>query len=182
MSAWYLVYCKPREEVRAQQNFALQTIQTYLPKIMQTKIQKGKKVIVESPLFPNYLFVRFDPKIISVSTIRSTRGVSQIVGCQETMTPLCHLVFALRQQEKQRKIIADSNQLSKNNLEEVVPLFKAGDKIVFSNGPFQDLEGVFEQKNGNKRCMVLLKILGEMKRTKVPLSSIKVAKKGNIDD
>ncbi|MGL4614970.1 MAG: transcription termination/antitermination NusG family protein, partial [Shewanella sp.] len=35
MKAWYLLYCKPRSEARAQQNLALQQIETYLPMIWQ---------------------------------------------------------------------------------------------------------------------------------------------------
>lgn len=177
MNAWYLLYCKPKEEIRAQKNFELQNIQTYMPMVTQQKLQKGKKVIVKNALFPNYLFVKFDPKETSVATVKGTRGVSQLVDCKENMTPLCHLVFALRQQEKQLEMACDLNtghhELSISPKPEFVP----GELIRFTEGPFSDLEGIFEQKNGTKRCHVLLKILGQMKRTKVPLKSIASVKK-----
>ena len=174
MKAWYLLYCKPREEIRAQKNFELQKIETYFPMLTEKKIQKGKKVKIKTALFPNYLFVYFNPEVTSVSSIRSTRGVSQLVDCREKMTPLCHLVVALRDQEGKQNFEKGNVDLRNEQQDKVVdiPEFQPGEKIRFTEGPFADLEGVFQQKNGVKRCHVLLNILGQMKKTKVPLSSI----------
>ncbi len=35
--------------------------------------------MVSEPLFPNYLFVEFDPEVIHTTTISATRGVSHFV-------------------------------------------------------------------------------------------------------
>ena len=39
---------------------------------------RGKRIAVSEPLFPNYLFVEFDPERIH-TTISATRGVSHFV-------------------------------------------------------------------------------------------------------
>lgn len=173
MNAWYLLYCKPKSEMRAQQNLTLQNIHTYLPMVKSKKIVRGKEVLVKSPLFPNYIFAKFDPKVISVSKIKATRGVAQLVDCREEMTPLCHLVFALRRQEEKLNM-TDSPEAAIENTKQLddplsLPTFTAGEKVKFISGPFKDLEGVFEQSSGSQRCQVLMTVLGKIQSTKVPL-------------
>lgn len=41
-------------------------------------VRNRRKKVME-PLFPNYLFVKFDYEVIHFSTINSTRGVSHFV-------------------------------------------------------------------------------------------------------
>lgn len=40
---------------------------------------RGKRTTVSEPLFPNYMFVEFDPEVIHTTTINATRGVSHFV-------------------------------------------------------------------------------------------------------
>ncbi|MCL1077675.1 transcription/translation regulatory transformer protein RfaH [Parashewanella spongiae] len=158
MKAWYLLYCKPKSEVRAQQNLQIQEIETYLPLYKeQKKLRSGKTTEVKVPLFTNYLFIRFDPKVVPVSRIHSTRGVSQIVGCKEKMTPL------------DDELIESIRFNVTKQLNEAIPdeFFMKGDEVRFIDGPFKNIEGVFDEKSGEKRCFVLLKIMGQMKRVHV---------------
>ncbi|MGI2259740.1 transcription/translation regulatory transformer protein RfaH [Shewanella sp. GXUN23E] len=170
MNAWYLLYCKPKSELRAQQNLHLQQIQTYLPMVRIKKKVRGKDVVESAPLFPNYLFARFDPTVTSVARIKSTRGIASIVDCREQMTPLCHLVFALRRQEKTLGIIdiTESAWTTESKENRADYEFSPGDKVQFVEGPFTALEGVFEKHSSNERCMILLEVLGKMQLMKVP--------------
>lgn len=43
------------------------------------KIVRGKRTTVSEPLFPNYLFIEFDPEVIHTTTISATRGVNSFV-------------------------------------------------------------------------------------------------------
>ncbi|MBE8167174.1 MAG: transcription/translation regulatory transformer protein RfaH [Shewanella sp.] len=158
MKAWYLLYCKPKSELRAQQNLQIQEIETYLPLYKeQRKLRSGKLTEVKVPLFTNYLFIHFDPKITSVSRIHSTRGVSQIVGCKEVMTPLQDdLIDSIR--------FNVAKQLDEPILENFII---KGDGVRFNDGPFKNIEGIFDEKSGDKRCFVLLNIMGQMKRVHV---------------
>lgn len=53
------------------------------------KIVRGKRTAVSEPLFPNYLFVEFDPEVIHTTTINATRGVSHFVrfGASPAIVP-----------------------------------------------------------------------------------------------
>ncbi|MFQ6370351.1 transcription/translation regulatory transformer protein RfaH [Shewanella sp. YIC-542] len=150
MKAWYLLYCKPRSELRAQQHLSMQQLETYLPMLRSEKKEKGQSVIKKSPLFPNYLFIRFDPSETSVRQIHSTRGVARLVNCSEDMTPIDDLLIS---------------RLKRREMGE--PLVKAkvlgtGDKVRFCDGPFAELEGIFQEPCGDTRCRILFNFLGKM--------------------
>ncbi|KPZ67684.1 Transcription antitermination protein RfaH [Shewanella sp. P1-14-1] len=161
MKSWYLLYCKPRNERRAQQNLAMQQIESYLPVIQEEKTSQGKTKLVEVPLFPCYLFIYFDPTEVSVSRIHSTRGASRIIGCREDMTAIDNrIIQGIKNRVKQHKPDIDNG-------------LQHGDKVKFTDGPFVDLEAIFEEKNAEKRCFVLFNIMGQQKRMSVEEASIK---------
>ncbi|QYJ79919.1 transcription/translation regulatory transformer protein RfaH [Shewanella acanthi] len=163
MKAWYLLYCKPRSEARAQQNLALQNLETYLPMVSEQKSQRGQKRICRVPLFPNYLFIKFDPSLTSVKQVNSTRGVSSLVNCREQMTPIDDsIIHAIRMKE----LALPESVLAENEA------LKTGEKIRFIDGPFVDLEGIFQEKCPNKRCSILFNIMGQVKKMDVPEASV----------
>lgn len=161
MKSWYLLYCKPRHEIRAQQNLALQEVESYLPKITQQKTVRNKSQMVSAPLFPSYLFIYFDPQITSVSKIHNTRGASRIVGCREDMTPIDDRIISALKRRVQGHVPETEKTLAK------------GDKVKFVDGPFKDLEAIFDEDNPEKRCHVLFNIMGQQKRILVELENLK---------
>jgi transcriptional antiterminator RfaH len=175
MKDWYLLYCKPRGEARAVHNLTLQNIESYLPTIGEEKKVKGQVSVKRIPLFPGYLFVHFDPQITSVALIHSTRGVGRIVGCNELMTSVDDsIIHSIRLRE--HKLLSElllENELA-NDLAKAIndTELNQGDEIRFNEGPFVDLEGIFDEKSGDKRCHVLFDIMGQKKRVSVPISSI----------
>ncbi|GGB60410.1 transcription/translation regulatory transformer protein RfaH [Shewanella inventionis] len=167
MKSWYLLYCKPREEQRAQQNLALQQVESYLPMITQQKTIRNKKQMVTVPLFPSYLFIYFDPELTSVSKIHNTRGANRIVGCREDMTPI------------DDRIISALKRRVSGHIPEVEKPLTKGDKVKFVDGPFKDLEAIFDENNPDKRCHVLFTIMGQQKRILVELTNLKPIDKTN---
>lgn len=66
-----------------------QAVNCLAPMITLEKIVRGKRTAVSEPLFPNYLFVEFDPEVIHATTINATRGVSHFVrfGASPAIVP-----------------------------------------------------------------------------------------------
>lgn len=79
MQSWYLLYCKRGQLQRAQEHLERQAVSCLTPMITLEKMVRGKRTSVSEPLFPNYLFVEFDPEVIHTTTINATRGVSHFV-------------------------------------------------------------------------------------------------------
>lgn len=164
MKGWYLLYCKPKSELRAQLNLGMQGLETYLPMVQVEKKEKGLSQVKKSPLFPNYLFVKFDPYEFSVSKIHSTRGVARLVDCSEQLTPLNDILIT---QLKHQELIAPVLSSSKT--------FISGEKVRVLSGPFSELEGVFVEHSGQERCKVLFKFLGKLQSLEFDMADIQAA-------
>ncbi|OQA34667.1 MAG: Transcription antitermination protein RfaH [Betaproteobacteria bacterium ADurb.Bin341] len=148
---WYVVHTKPRQEKTALLNLEQQGYECYLPLLPTEKIRQGGLAVVEEPLFPRYLFIRLDAGASGKSwgPIRSTRGVSRLVtfGTEPAKVAPC-LIDTLRLQD---------NAGAKQPLR----LFKPGDRVVVTNGPFAGIEVVYQMSNGESRAMVLLEMLSK---------------------
>lgn len=155
---WYAVCCKPRQEAVAEENLLRQGYRTYLPRILNTRHRRGQWIDVIEPLFPRYLFIRIDPILRSTASVRSTRGAIDLVrfGGQPTVVPE-QVIETIRRR-------ADTNSgLHHDNR----PLFCAGEAIRLAEGPLAGMEGVFTEKDGEKRVIVLLELLGKANKTRV---------------
>ena len=76
---WFIAQIKPNSSHYATQNLERQGFQTFLPK-MEITNRKGNKFVVKNVyVFPGYIFVYFNPHIISWTKINSTYGVSKIL-------------------------------------------------------------------------------------------------------
>lgn len=60
MKRWYLLYCKRGEQQRAKMHLENQSVECFYPEVCVEKILRGKRQMVQEPLFPSYMFVRFD--------------------------------------------------------------------------------------------------------------------------
>ena len=77
---WCVAQIKPNSYDSAIQNLERQGFETFLPKMEITKRQKNKFIVKDVYVFPGYMFVCFDPRIITWTKINSTYGVSKILS------------------------------------------------------------------------------------------------------
>lgn len=157
---WYLAYTKPRQEHVAALNLQQQQFEVYLP-LYKTRKRKTEGGYIDSypPMFPRYLFFRPTQAEQSLSVIRSTKGISNLVAISLQLATIHDaIVDDIRQAEALR------NQLNLT----LSPKLRAGTKVRISAGSLQGLEGLVESST-NKRLVLLLDILGQ--HTKVSLDS-----------
>ncbi|WP_423186020.1 transcription/translation regulatory transformer protein RfaH [Alishewanella sp. d11] len=149
MDNWYLLYSKPREESRAQQQLANQGFESFVPQITLKKIQAGKTVLKTEPLFPRYIFLKPNSGL-NLSVVRSTRGVAGFVKFGQALAQVpASLVHSLLTQQIQQQAKLPEHP------------FKAGDKVEILSGPFAHLNAVFQQAEGESRSLILLSFLGQ---------------------
>ncbi|KNC88687.1 transcription/translation regulatory transformer protein RfaH [Trabulsiella odontotermitis] len=146
MQAWYLLYCKRGQLMRAQEHLERQAVNCLTPMITLEKIVRGKRTSVSEPLFPNYLFVEFDPEVIHTTTINATRGVSHFVrfGTQPAVVPSTVI-----------------HQLSVYKPEGITDPDTPwpGDSVEITEGMFKGLKAIFTEPDGEARSMLLLNFL-----------------------
>lgn len=155
---WYAVCCKPRHEAVAEENLLRQGFHVHLPRIRIRLRRRGQWIDAIEVLFPRYIFIRIDPERRSTATIRSTRGVVGLVrfGGQPAVVPDA-VMDALRQREDAESGLHEDKR----------PLFNEGEMVKLVDGPLAGMEGVFTQKDGDKRVIVLLELLGKANKVTV---------------
>lgn len=163
---WFVVYCKSREELRAQQHLANQGIHSFFPKIVKEKIVRGKKKVVEEALFPSYLFVNISEQDKHFGCIRSTRGINDFVKFGLSIATLPD-----QQIEQLEQLCHVNNKLAINR----DALYKSGDKVEILSGPFKGLTAIFDIEDGLARSVLLLKILNQDNNISFKNSDIKKA-------
>ena len=163
--AWYLVYCKPRQESVARENLLRQGYQTYLPVMRDVRRRQGKRVPLIAPMFPRYLFIHLNRQTDNWAPIRSTLGVVSIVrfGRAAARVP-DDLITLLRSREDLQGI-------------QILPAegYKPGSRVRITQGGFAGYEGIFQVASGRDRVTVLLDVLGRKARTTVDSASIEPA-------
>ncbi|MBY5921270.1 transcription/translation regulatory transformer protein RfaH [Ferrimonas balearica] len=148
MLGWYLLYCKGKKEATARAHLEQRNLGCFLPEAEVECIKRGKRTKEMVPLFPNYLFVRFDPFQTPIRTVLSVPGVSSVVRTDGQMVPVdTSLVVGLRQRLSQSPCT-------------ISELPQAGDKVEILDGPFASLNAVFCEPDGATRSRLLLNILG----------------------
>ncbi|MGV0961471.1 MAG: transcription/translation regulatory transformer protein RfaH [Limnohabitans sp.] len=148
-TAWHLVYTKAQQEDIALVNLERQGFTCYLPKLRIEKIRRRKAEVVIEPMFPRYLFVRLDlsGQGKSWTPIRSTLGVQQLIYFGRRAAQVDdQLIDWLRHRERDRPTEA---------------MFNPGDKVIITDGPFADIEAIFQTSDAERRTMILLEILSK---------------------
>lgn len=148
MESWYLLYCKRGQLLRAQEHLVRQEVNCLSPIITLEKIVRGKRTLVSEPLFPNYLFVEFDPERIHTTTISATRGVSHFVrfGALPTQIP-SQVIQDLQAHNDGHYVDPETPQ--------------PGDTVLIIDGVFEGLQAIYTEPDGEARSMLLLNLINK---------------------
>ena len=150
LNRWFLAYTKPRLESVAQVNLQQQGFESYLPLYKKFKKTETGSVSVFEPMFPRYIFFRPTRPTQSISTVRSTKGVNNLVRFGfEPATLQDEMVTLIRELEQSR------NQVS---VQEASPL-QVGQSVLLKHNALNNMQGLVHSV-GSKRIAVLLEILG----------------------
>lgn len=148
MESWYLLYCKRGQLLRAKEHLERQQVNCLTPMITLEKMLRGRRAPVSEPLFPNYLFIEFDPERTHTTTISATRGVSHFVR------------FGPHLATVQPDVI---QQLMTQPMPEVrdpqTPY--NGDMVVITQGIFEGFEAIYTEPDGEVRSLLLLNLINQ---------------------
>lgn len=160
---WHVVHTKPRQEKCALQNLERQGYECFLPLCPIEKLRAGTLAIDNEPLFPRYLFVRLGLGLSDKSwaPIRSTKGVSRLVTFGfEPAIVADELIQQLRATSEQRT---------------PTPLFRRGERLRVTEGPFSGVEAVYQMTEGERRVIVLIELLSKSVAIRVSPTALRKA-------
>jgi transcriptional antiterminator RfaH len=147
MPRWYAIYTKPQEEDRVDRNLAAWGIETFSPRIKKKQLNQftGKPIYLSRPLFPRYIFARFDAERI-LHKIYYTRGVKSVISFNHTPLAVENQIIALIQ-----------SQVGEDGFVQLEDELRRGDEVWINNGAMSGINGIFDRTMKDKgRVMILL--------------------------
>jgi transcription antitermination factor NusG len=162
---WFAAYTHSHHEKRVASHFGERQIEAFLPLYAARHRWKNRcEVNLELPLFPNYVFVRIDPR--KRVRVLEVPGVVSLVGFGRTLAPLPDFeIEALRSGLGQRKI-------------EPHPYLVIGERVRIKAGPMMGMEGVLVRKKNNFRVVLALDVIMQSVAVEVDADDLEPAAKG----
>jgi transcriptional antiterminator RfaH len=146
---WYAVSTKPHQEKQAELHIKQCGIECFLPLLKESKIiRRARKTVIE-PLFPGYLFARFDLD-------RHYRAVSYATGVRKIVE------FGSGPVELDTTMIDAIKERVSDGYVTLMPVRPVHGQIVhIKGGPLAGLEAVFmREMTDQNRVLLLLNTLG----------------------
>ena len=143
---WYVVHTHPRQEERAAQNLRAHRVETFAPHFQERRCNEytGKPTYLAKPLFPRYIFVRFQAEDL-FHKVRFTRGVHSIVSFNDGPVPVEDAIISILQSRVTGEGFVKMN-------EDLNP----GDEVIVIGGSFQNFSGVFERQSADSQRVSIL--------------------------
>lgn len=161
---WYVVRTKRAHEQTAAEHLRRQGYNVYSPRLGVSSLRRGQRYERVVPLFPRYIFVSLLEGEQALAPIRSTVGVSSIVGFGARFARVPHQVVCGLQAREDSETGLHSMRLHR--------LPRRGSSVRVTAGPLDGLEGIFECECGADRVVVLLDLLGRSTRVQMPVNSL----------
>jgi transcription antitermination factor NusG len=114
---------------------------------------------VETPLFPGYLFCRFDPQ--DRLPILKTPGVIQIVGYNRSPAPV-----------DESEIQAIQALMASGLPHQPWPFLEVGDRVRIEAGPLRGYEGILAELKGRHRLVLSITLLHRAVAVEIDSASV----------
>jgi transcriptional antiterminator RfaH len=146
---WYVVSTKPHQEKQAELHIKQCGIECFLPLLKESKIIRRMRKTVIEPLFPGYLFARFDLD-------KHYRAVSYATGVRKIVE------FGSGPVELDATMIDAIKERLINGYVTLMPVHLVHGQVVhIKGGPLAGLQAVFMREMTNRnRVLLLLNTLG----------------------
>lgn len=142
---WHVLHTKSRQEKAVADDLAAMGIGHFLPLVRQKKYHGNRKVTVDAPLFPGYVFLRGElDDAYRADRTKRIASIIKVIDQQKLDWELSNLHIALI---KQAPLVA-------------FPHLKQGVRVEVRSGPFRGLQGIIEDRLANARIILQVDLLG----------------------
>ena len=158
--SWYAIWTRSRHEKLVRDQLAKKQVEVFLPTIGKWSHWKDRKKKIDWPLFPGYLFARFE--VDDRLKILKCEGVSQIISNNGTMSPVPEIEI-----ESIRTLV--ESELAYDP----VPLIKEGDMVKVTHGPLRGVVGRLVRKGAHSRLVLSVDLIGQAVSVEVDAADVK---------
>lgn len=157
---WYAAYTSANHEKRVASQIEQKSLEHFLPLYRSVRRWSDRKVDLQLPLFPGYVFVRI--ALRDRLEVLQTPGVSKLVGFNGSPAPL-----------KDEEISALKMSLSSGVRAQPCPYLAPGRRVRIQAGPLSGLEGVVLRRKGRLQVVVSLDLLQRSVAIDLDLADVK---------
>lgn len=142
---WYVVRVKANAEWKVAQSLPNRGVEIFLP-VQRRPSKRNVRRPVEVPLFPGYVFARFDRQ--SALPVVTCPGVVHILSRGAVPEPVDPIeMYALQSVSRIARSV------------EPLSMFASGQKVRINSGPLADVEGIVLRDSGRQRIIVSVSLL-----------------------
>ena len=161
MNLWYVIQTKPKREEEAGSYLFMNGLEVFNPLIETFTPRNGRMVKELKPLFPSYIFGKFDLEQ-NYHLVKWARGVKKVLGFGETLAPISEEVIEIIRR-----------RLDNQGVLKIRHHFETNDVVRIKSGPLKDLLGIFERWVSNsERVRILLNLIGYQPSVEIHYSMI----------
>ena len=142
---WYVAYTMPRHEKVVADRLVEQEVESYLPLYAAERCWSQRRVEVDLPLFPGYVFVRM--LLADKTRILSRPGIIRLISFNGHPA-----VLADEEIERLKASLATWKATP-------YPFLTAGKQVRIRSGPFAGLQGRILRRKGKLRLVVTLELI-----------------------
>lgn len=154
---WFALQVRSRRESPIAAHLQGQGFQCFLPLYKSTRRWSDRVKEIEQPLFPGYLFCRFD--LHNRGPLLMTPGVQQIVGIGRTPMPVA-----------ESEINSIRQALASGLPSQPWPYLEIGQRVRVNHGSLTNLEGILVNFKGTNRVVLSVTLLQRSVAMEIDLS------------
>jgi transcription antitermination factor NusG len=143
---WYAAYTNANHEKRVTQQLEKRSVEHYLPLYESVRRWKDRRVQLQMPLFPGYVFVRL--ALRDRLQLLQIPGVVQLVSFNGHPAPL-----------PQEDIQAIRDCLDRGHQVEPHPYLRAGRRVRVMSGPLRGLDGIILHRKKKTRFVLSFELI-----------------------
>ena len=161
---WFLLQFKSNSHRLAAKNLNRQGFETFLPLNNATSRKASRFINSTQPLFPGYMFVRFNKAETEWHKINSTYGVSRLI----TFNSILNSISTSFIDSLMKRYDLSGKLLPMQKL-------KKGDQVKVLTGPFADFIATVEKYEADQRIWILMDLMGRKTKITTPSDALKLS-------
>ena len=158
---WFILQFKSNSHHLAAKNLNRQGFETFLPLHDTTSRSLSRFINTSKPLFPGYMFVRFDRAESEWHKINNTYGVSRLITFNSILKsiPTIFVDHLMKRYDLSGKLIP-------------IQKLKKGDHVTVLKGPFANFIATVEKYEADQRISILMDLMGRKTKIQTPSDNL----------
>jgi transcription antitermination factor NusG len=167
--AWYAVQARSNFEQLVANELRAKGFEEYCPVFKEVHQWADRKKVVELPVFPGYVFVRFAVSQAARLRILQTYGVVQILGVNGIPEAIPETELG-----PIRRMLDSDCAVGRH------PFLQAGARVRVRRGALKDVEGVLVRVKNSARLVLSIAFLSQAVSTEVNIRDVEVLDKKRL--